>query len=71
MRSSLSEQALEMARRIGDPETLAYALSGYNQANLSPEFTPKQVGWRRADTRRHGPAIWNEPRRDTSFVDWP
>ena len=43
-RSSLSEQALEMARRIGDPETLAYALSGYNQANLSPEFTPKQVG---------------------------
>jgi DNA-binding SARP family transcriptional activator/tetratricopeptide (TPR) repeat protein len=42
-RSSLSEQALAMARRIGDPETLAYALSGYNQAHLSPEFTPTQA----------------------------
>ena len=33
-----------MARRIGDPETLAYAISGYTQANLSPEFTPRQAG---------------------------
>ena len=38
-----------MARRIGDPETLAYALSGYNQAHLSPDFTPKAGRtWRRS-----------------------
>lgn len=37
--SSLSEQALEMARRIGDPETLAYALSGFNQAHFLPVHT--------------------------------
>jgi DNA-binding SARP family transcriptional activator len=39
---ALSEEALEMARRIGDPGTLAYALSGYLTANQSAEFTPKQ-----------------------------
>ena len=39
----LSEQALEMARRIGDKRTLAYALAAYNAANHSPTFTHKQV----------------------------
>ena len=32
----LSEQALAMARRFGDPETLAYAISGYIVARHSP-----------------------------------
>lgn len=32
-----------MARRIGDPGTLAYALSGHLAANQSPEHTPEQV----------------------------
>ena len=32
-----------MARRIGDPGTLAYALAGYVTANHSPEFTHTQV----------------------------
>jgi DNA-binding SARP family transcriptional activator/tetratricopeptide (TPR) repeat protein len=40
---SLSHEALEIARGIGDPETLAYALSGYLAAHQSPEFTPRQV----------------------------
>ncbi|MFL5869046.1 MAG: BTAD domain-containing putative transcriptional regulator [Thermoleophilaceae bacterium] len=40
---SLSEQALAMARRIGDPETLAYAISGYIVARHSPEFAPEEV----------------------------
>jgi tetratricopeptide (TPR) repeat protein len=43
-RMSASEEALEMARRIGDPETLAYAISGYNATRHSPDFTPEQVG---------------------------
>ena len=42
-RRSVSHEALAMARRIGDPATLAYALSGYSAANHSPDFTPKQV----------------------------
>ena len=33
-----------MARRIGDPETLAYAISGYIVASHSPEFTPEAGG---------------------------
>jgi tetratricopeptide (TPR) repeat protein len=40
---ALSEQALEMARRIGDQGTLAYALAAYNAANHSPAFTREQV----------------------------
>ena len=42
-RESLSEEALEMARRIGDSGTLAYALAGYNAAHHSPAFPPRQV----------------------------
>jgi DNA-binding SARP family transcriptional activator len=38
-RLSLRAQALEMARRIGDPATLAYALSGYLSSDLSPAST--------------------------------
>ena len=41
-RRSLSEEALEMARRIGDPGTLAYALSGYIAAHQSPRHTPSR-----------------------------
>jgi tetratricopeptide (TPR) repeat protein len=32
-----------MARRIGEPSTLAYALAGYISSSHSPEFTPEQV----------------------------
>jgi DNA-binding SARP family transcriptional activator len=38
-RFGLSEEALEMARRLGDPATLAYALDGYIPANESPGNT--------------------------------
>jgi class 3 adenylate cyclase/tetratricopeptide (TPR) repeat protein len=42
-RRSLSQEAVAIARRIGDPATLAYALSGYSGARLSPAFTPEQL----------------------------
>jgi tetratricopeptide (TPR) repeat protein len=42
-RTSLSAQALEIARRIDDPSTLAYALEGYIASHHSPDFTPEQV----------------------------
>ena len=42
-RRSLSEQALAMARRLGDPETLAWALAGHIAANHSPEFSATQI----------------------------
>ncbi len=42
-RASLSREALEMARRLGDPTTLAYALAGYISANHSPDHTARQV----------------------------
>ena len=38
-RFKLSREALDMARRLGDPATLAYALDGYLPANESPENT--------------------------------
>jgi DNA-binding SARP family transcriptional activator/tetratricopeptide (TPR) repeat protein len=36
-RAALSEEALEMARRIDDPATLAYALNGYMIGHFSPD----------------------------------
>ncbi len=42
-RRSLGAQALEMARRIGEPSTLAYALLGYIGSHHSPDFIPEQV----------------------------
>ena len=42
-KAGLSREALEMARRIGEPLTIAYALSGYIAANHSPEHTTMQV----------------------------
>jgi DNA-binding SARP family transcriptional activator len=42
-RTSLGAEALEMARRIGDPSALADALSGYINSQLSPDFPPRQV----------------------------
>ena len=42
-RRSLAAQALQMARRIDDPSTLAYALQGYMASHNSPKFTPEQV----------------------------
>jgi DNA-binding SARP family transcriptional activator/tetratricopeptide (TPR) repeat protein len=38
-RASLSAEALNMARRIGDPPTLAYALAGYIHSNHTPDRT--------------------------------
>ena len=40
---AVSQEALDKARRIGDPGTLAYALAGYNAANHSPDHTHMQV----------------------------
>ena len=42
-RRSLGAQALETARRIGEPSTLAYALLGYMASRHSPDFTPEQA----------------------------
>jgi tetratricopeptide (TPR) repeat protein len=42
-RRSLGADALGMARRIGDPSTLADALSGYINSHLSPDFPPRQL----------------------------
>jgi eukaryotic-like serine/threonine-protein kinase len=42
-RRSLAAQALEMARRIGEPSTLAYGLHGYISSRHSPDFTPEQA----------------------------
>ncbi len=40
---ALSAGALEMARRIGDPASIGYALAGYIAAHHSPDFTPEQL----------------------------
>ncbi len=42
-RRSLGAQALEIARRIGEPSTLAYALLAYISSHHSPDFTPEQA----------------------------
>jgi DNA-binding SARP family transcriptional activator/tetratricopeptide (TPR) repeat protein len=42
-KASLSREALEMARRLGDLPTLAYALAGYIPANHSPDHTYEQI----------------------------
>jgi tetratricopeptide (TPR) repeat protein len=39
----MSEQALSMARRIGDASTLAYALSAYINSHHAPDFTLRQI----------------------------
>jgi class 3 adenylate cyclase/DNA-binding SARP family transcriptional activator len=41
-RREMTSEALAMARRIGDPSTLAYALDGYISAHHSPKITPRQ-----------------------------
>jgi hypothetical protein len=41
-RLEVSEEALDMARHIGEPATLAYALSGYISAHHSPAFVQRQ-----------------------------
>ena len=38
-----TREALAMARRLGDPATLAWALAGYIPAHQSPSFTHQQV----------------------------
>jgi DNA-binding SARP family transcriptional activator len=42
-RRSLGAQALEMARRIDEPSTLAYGLHGYLSSHLSPDSTAEQL----------------------------
>jgi tetratricopeptide (TPR) repeat protein len=42
-RRSLGAHALEMARRIDEPSTLADALSGYVNSHLTPDSAPKQL----------------------------
>ena len=42
-RADLSEAALDAARRLGEPETLAYALHGYILGHHSPAHTPTQL----------------------------
>ena len=42
-RRALSTEALEIARHLDDPPTLAHALAGYISANHSPELTRDQV----------------------------
>jgi DNA-binding SARP family transcriptional activator len=40
---SLSREALEMARRIGDPETLAHGIHGYILGHHSPDHAHRQL----------------------------
>jgi hypothetical protein len=42
-KAALTGEALERARKLGDPATLTYALAGYIYARHSPEFTRDQV----------------------------
>ena len=42
-KAALAREALDIARRLGDPSTLAYALVGYTQANLSPDFADEEL----------------------------
>lgn len=42
-RRAITREALDMARRLDDPATLAYALDGYISAHHSPDYTPRQV----------------------------
>src|SRR5262249_44693984 len=42
-RARLSEAAVEMARRLGDPATLAYALDGRCMATFWPENTKERI----------------------------
>jgi DNA-binding SARP family transcriptional activator len=42
-RTALSAEALEIARRLGDPSVLAYALAGYISAHHAPQHTSEQV----------------------------
>jgi len=44
-KAALSQEALDMARRIGDPATLAYALAGYIPAHHSPDHTREHEQW--------------------------
>ena len=65
----VSKQALAMARRIGDPGTLAYAIAGYIPANHSPEFIPTQVELAtELIALRRRPATWSGQRRDTRIA---
>jgi tetratricopeptide (TPR) repeat protein len=43
-RRPLGAEALEMARRIDEPSTLAYALLGFIASHHGSDFTPEQVG---------------------------
>jgi predicted ATPase/DNA-binding SARP family transcriptional activator len=42
-RAALSEEALEIARRIGDAATLTYGLAGYIAGHHSPDHTAEQL----------------------------
>ena len=42
-KAALAREALDIARRLGDPSTLAYALVGYTQANLSPDNADEDI----------------------------
>jgi hypothetical protein len=42
-KAAMSAEALAIARRIGDPSTLAYAIHGYILGRHSPDHTPKQL----------------------------
>jgi DNA-binding SARP family transcriptional activator len=42
-REVMSQEAVDIARRLGDPATLAYALAGRNDANWGPEFVEERL----------------------------
>ena len=72
-RRSLSEEALEMARRVGDPETLAYALSALlSRPTTRPSSPTGRWRWPRSSYRwRWRPVIWNGLPRVTSIGPRP
>ena len=67
----LSEQALAMARRLGDPATLAYAIAGYIAGQPLARVHPD--AGRALPTELHrggdrGRRVWNGRRRDTRIA---
>ena len=63
-RPALSAEALAMARRLGDPATLAYAIQGYIVGHHSPEHTRRAARARDRDDRR------SPRRRATTSASW-
>ena len=65
--TSLSQEALAMARRLGDPATLAFALDGLYAGIGTPSTPTSGVRWAMSSSRQPRPrAHWSAPGPATS-----